>query len=346
MMWENIFKHRQILAATFFSVVIVVGAYFLARGIQSPSVTQASEESALLHAIATRDSDADGLPDWEESLYGTDPHIADTFKLGMTDGEAVTRGLIVPKAIADIRVATSSAAFLGTNDLPSPAADGSLTATFAQNFFTLFIAAKQTAGGADLSESEMNDVATQALNSLISSVKIASDFKAERDLSISNSTPDAFKAFAKSAETVLMNNTADATTTALKYLKSALEHNDTTAFPHILSIAKAYRDTAAGFAALPVPKELVADDLLLINAMMRLGGIIADFARANEDPLVAILALKQYPTVVQSMGAAFVNIGKAYATNGIVLPVGTPGASFVNLADDTAKEDTASVQKP
>ncbi len=350
MMRGEFFKHWQISAAVLFSVVLVGSAYFLARGIETPPKAQASEETALLKAIASKDSDNDGLPDWEEALYGTDPHNPDTFKLGMTDGEAVARGLIVPKAIADVAVATSSSkGIIVDPSLPPAPAEGTLTATFAQTFFTLFIAAKQAAGGADLSESQMNDVATKSLNSIAATATITPDYKSAKDLSISNSSTlkeFAFKEFAVNAEAILMNNTADATTTALKYLKSFLEENDTTAIPHILSIAKAYRDTAIGFAALPVPKELETDDLLLMNSMMRLGEIISDLARANDDPLVAILALKQYPNVVYSMGAAFMNIGKIYAANGIVLPAGTPGASFVSFAADTAKEEAASAKKP
>lgn len=337
----ELYKHWQIGVAILLSVVIVVGAYVLARGVKSPETAKASEESALLQAIATRDLDNDNLPDWEESLYGTDPRIGDTFKLGMTDGEAVARGLIVPKAIADIRVATTSpdGSRIVDLSLPPVAAEGTLTSLFAQNFFTLFIAAKQAAGGADLTESQMNDVSAQALATLSASVKATPDFKDLRNLSISNSKPEAFALFAQSAETVLINNTADATTTALKYLKSMLMNNDTTAIPHILSIAKVYRDTAAGIAILPVPQEVATDDLLLVNSMMRLGEIIADFAKANDDPLLAILALQQYSEVVHSMGIAFQNIGNVYATNGIILPSGTLGASFVSFATDTAKKE-------
>ena len=91
-----------------FSTVLVVGVYMFARSVESPSLAQASTEAALLQAIAAKDSDGDGLSDWEEQLYGTSPTTTDTFKLGMTDGEAVARGLVVPKAIADIPIATSS----------------------------------------------------------------------------------------------------------------------------------------------------------------------------------------------------------------------------------------------
>ena len=128
-----------------FSVALVGGAYFLARGFESPRAAEASTETELLKAIATKDSDKDGLPDWEESLYGTDPRLTDTFKLGMTDGEAVAKGLIVPKAIADIAVTPSSPASLDADGLPPPPAEGTLTAAFAKSFFTLFIAAKQKA---------------------------------------------------------------------------------------------------------------------------------------------------------------------------------------------------------
>src|SRR5207244_2422620 len=69
------------------ALVLVAGAYILARGFEAPAAARASTETALLQAIATKDSDGDGLPDWEEALYGTDPHVVDTRNLGMTDGE-------------------------------------------------------------------------------------------------------------------------------------------------------------------------------------------------------------------------------------------------------------------
>jgi len=344
MMRGEIFKHWNILAATLFSAVLVIGSYVFAHGIESPRVAEASTETALLKAIASKDSDSDGLPDWEESLYGTDPHIADTFHLGMTDGEAVTRGLIVPKAIADISVATSSAASLDTDGLPTAPAEGTLTATFAQSFFTLFIGARQANGGADLSESQMSDVANQAMNTLISSVKPAPDFKRMSDISLVQSSPSAFKTFAAEVEAVLLKNTTDATTTDLNYFKNAVVGDDMSAYEHISSIAKGYRSTAAGLAVLHVPQELAADDLLLINTLKRLSEIDDDFTKVNSDPLVAILALQQYQTVVTALGRAFSNIGDIYAANNIYLARGVPGALFVNMRSDIESEQKASVK--
>ncbi len=343
-MKERILEHWRVLAAALFSTVLIVGVFLIARGVESPSHAQASTESALLQSIATKDSDGDGLPDWEEALYGTDPKVTDTSHLGMTDGEAVARGLIVPLAIADMPLATSSSAS-GADGLPAAPTEGTLTAAFAKTFFSLFVAAKKASGGADLSESEMNDVANKALESLSSVMAIAPDFKSAKDLTVSGSGSDALKAFAVSAEAVLMKRTSNATKSEMLYLKDAIEKNDATAIPFISSIAKSYRESAIGLAVLPVPKELAADDLALVNAMMRMSQIATDFAKVNDDPLATMLALKQYPEAVLALGNAFIRIGTIYRTAGITLPAGTPGAVFVNLISNIAAEQAAA-KKP
>lgn len=339
------FKNKNIIIAVVFSTALVVGAYLFARGIEAPQVAQASTETALLQAIATKDTSGDGLPDWQKSLYGIpiNATTTDYFHLGMTDGEAVAKGLIVPKAVTDVSTATPSpdGGTIVDPSLPPAPADGTLTAQFAQNFFTLFLSAKQANGGADLSESQMNDVANQSIQRLTSTVKAAPDYKAIADLTISESGADAMRSFAANAEAVLLKNTNDATTTDINYLKSALIDGDTSAYGHILSIASGLRDSAAGLAVLSVPKELAQADLLLINILMRLSQIDVDFTKAGTDPLVAILALQQYQTVTTALGKAFIDIGDIYTKANVSLPPGAPGARFVNMTANIQSKQAA-----
>lgn len=330
----------RIIFAAFFSVALIVGTYLLTRSIKAPAIAQASEEAALLQAIATKDSDGDGLADWEEALYGTSPSATDSFNLGMTDGAAVAKGLIVPKAISDIPSPVASADTVASIDpsLPPPPSEGTLTAAFAKNFFTLYLAAKQAKDDGDLSETDMAEVANQALSSLSSAITVAPNFKAVQDLTVSGSGADALKQFAIDAEVIALKNSANATTSELTYLMNAVKNNDASALTNIASIARAYREGAAGIAALPVPQELAADVLLLVNAMMRLSEIISDFARVNDDPLATMLALQQYPQAVISLGTAFIHIGRVYTSAGLSLSAGSPGASFVNIIADAATE--------
>lgn len=337
----RIFEHWRTLVATLFSVVLIVGMYIFARSGGVVPIAQASVESALLQAIATKDSDDDGLPDWEEALYGTDSHVSDTFRLGMTDGEAVARGLIVPKAIADIPTSVSTADPSDSEDTPE---ENTLTVAFAKSFFSLYLVAKQANGG-DLSEQEMQKVASDALQSLASSIKPAPDFKSEKDLTISGSGTEALKTFAISAEAVLLKRSSNASKNETLYLQDAVEKNDTTALSFIATIAKSYRESAIGLSMLPIPSELKEVNLVLINTLMRMSNITDDFTRVNEDPLTTILAVQQYPQIAIMLGKAFVQIGQIYTDAGIEIPAGTPGASFVNMIKDIVAAKQAD-QKP
>ena len=345
---RKVLEHWRILAAALFSAALVYGAYALARDAGAPAMAEASSETALLQALAARDSTGDGLPDWQKALYGIplNATTTDYFHLGMTDGEAVAKGLIVPKAIADVPTATSSpvGGSIGDPSLPAASASGTLTAAFAQDFFSLYLARKQAGGNAPLSKSDLQDIANQALASLASSVAVAPDFKSKDDLMISGSGPEAMRAFATNAEAVLVKNTNDATMTDIDYLKGALTDNDTSAFAHIASIAKSYRGGAAGLAVLPVPRELAASDLALMNALMRLSEIDNDFTRAYSDPVVTMIALHQYADAVAALDKAFSDIGVLYKAAGVTLVPGAPGAAFVNMSADSAASPAAATK--
>ena len=333
-MGQNTSLNWRIIGATLFSLVLVVGAFLLARGIGSPPLAEASVETALLEAIATRDSNGDGLPDWQGALYGIplDSPTTDYFNLGMTNGEAVARGLIVPKAVADIAVATSSdQSVIVDPSLPSTSPEGTLTDTFAKNFFALYVSAKQANGGVQLSQTQIDTLAGQALGSLASMVIIAPDYKSAGDLTVSDSGADALKAFAASAEAIIQKNrnATDATKNEILYLQDVVQDGDTSALSSLVAVAKRYRDTAVGLAALPIPTELSAHTLALINQIMRSSGIASDFARVNTDPLAAMFALEQYVLVSQAANETLATIGEVYAAAGVTLPVGSPGALFL-----------------
>ncbi|MGD0328395.1 MAG: hypothetical protein ABSB00_01635 [Minisyncoccia bacterium] len=322
----RILEHWRVPIAVFFSAALIVGAYVLARGVGSPSIAQASTETALLQAIATRDSNGDGLPDWEKVLYGIpiNATTTDYFHLGMTDGEAVAKGLVVPKAVADVPVATSTAAV----NVP---AEGTLTDTFAKNFFTLYITAKEANGGDDLTDDQVNALADQAMNQFLQTVTSPPDFKTITDLNVSGTGPDALRAFAIAAEGVFKKNMGSATTSELQSLQDAVLNNDATALSQLAAASQIYQNYAVGLAALPVPQDLAADDLALINAMMLRSEADDNLAHVNTDPLTAIVALQQFSQTESSFWNAFADIGAIYASAGVVLPNGTPGSSLVNV---------------
>ena len=340
----GILKNWRMLGAVLFATVIIGGAFVLARGAATPPTAQASAESALLAAIASRDSDSDGLADWEEALYGTDPHDSDTRELGMTDGEAVAQGLIIPKAIADVPGVDGSGGTVVDPDLPPAPDENTLTAAFAKNVFTLYLDRLQANGG-QLADQDLADIANQALAELGGSITAAPPFKSARDLIVSGEGSEAMKAYAAAVERVMLANTSDASKSELAYLKDAVENNDTAALAHISSLAKAYRMSAAGIAVLPVPSELAAAHLALVNSLARTSEATNDFALFDADPLTTVLALKQYPGDILALVDALESIANAFNAVDITLAPGEPGASIVNLVADVAAEQAAVTAK-
>ena len=321
----------------------MAGAYFLARGSLAPQVAQASTESALLQAIATRDSTGDGLPDWEKTLYGI-PLTATTtdyFHLGMTDGEAVAKGLIVPKALADVPVATSTQSASTVAGGPAAAASGSLTDVFAKNFFTLYLSAKEGNNGTALSQDQLSSIATQAFQMLAGSVAPAPDFKQASDLTVSGSGSDALTQYADNAAGIFEKFNAHLPKSELEYLQGSVMSGDTSASAQLTTIAQSYEETAAGLSALPVPQEAATADLALVNATARLGSITEDFSHVDTDPLSAMLALQQYPSAVQGLAAAFQSLAVVYQSAHVTLDQSHPGAALLTVLQSIATTSTA-----
>ncbi len=334
----KILEHWRISIAVVFSVVLIIGAYIFARGIGSPQAAQASTETALLQAISTKDSTGDGLPDWEKLLYGIplDAATTDYFNLGMTDGEAVARGLIVPKAIADVQVATSSSETMSTDgSAPPAAAEGSITDIFAKNFFTLYVDAKAANNGADLSQDQISAIEQQLVNELSSGISPTPDFKSKSDIKVAGAGADALRAYAEQAEDVLRVQSVQLPKSEFQYLQDVVQNNDYSALDNLNKIATAYRTTATGLAVLTVPQELADTHLALINTIARIGDESSDFARVKTDPIATMFAIKQYSNSVNTLAQVFKDIASIYASEQVTMTKGTPGAWFVNVISNT-----------
>jgi hypothetical protein len=325
----------RIPIAVLFSLCLVGASYVLARAVSSPPSAEASPETALLQTVAQMDSDKDGLPDWEETLYGTDPQVADTRNLGMADGDAVRSGLIVPKAISDIEIAaatipTNSKIDYEAEDLPIPT-PGTLTDSFAKQFLNRYVTAKAKNNGNDLTVTQINALADAMIAELTNAVSRAADYRNRWGMNVSGAGPDAIRSYAAAAEAVTKHNPSGAQKSDTQYFSDVIERRDVSAAGQLQALSKSYRNIAVGLAALATPEELVTPSLGIVNGVMRLSTIYGDIARASDDPFTALLALEQYYATQRAVTRSFKELASVYAAENVVLQKGTPGAEYVNL---------------
>jgi hypothetical protein len=127
-------SHKNLfLSAAFALLILAIGLVVNKRSEQEPVVapqnlSKQTTEISTTTSMTDRDSDVDGLPDWEEHLYGSDPLKFDSDGDGTPDGQEVKEGRSPAKAstakagependmitlIQDPHFATSSTDILG-----------------------------------------------------------------------------------------------------------------------------------------------------------------------------------------------------------------------------------------
>jgi len=324
----------SITIALLFAVIVIAGAWFLSKPGGS-SVAEAESTAALLKAYAVQDTDGDGLPDWEESLYGTDPTKADTDGDGVNDADAVKRGLVklsvAAQAPSDATGTDLAATIPGT-----AAASSTLTDQFSRIFFNNYI---QSRGDTEPTDDEMQTFVQNAIASLEQNQQ-RPDVYTTSDIKVAGQGADALTAYAAAVETAFSTNSPRLPYSELTYFTDASQKGDASAAANIGLISKGYADTAAAITKIPVPSEAAAADLGLVNAMARLSETIADLGSVQSDPIRAMLGLEEYNTDGPAFAGALTAVGQVFSTAGVSIPEGAPGSAILNIFTTAATAST------
>lgn len=321
----------RIAAASLLAVLMVIGTYLSTGpnpffGVTRIVDAQSSEE--LLREYAAKDSDTDGLPDWQEALYGTDPLNPQSFKAGVNDGEAVAQGLIEPKVIVrEEKEATDIDSIPGTIAAPS-----SLTDRFSQTLLKQYLANR---GETPPTSAEIVAFVEAGIAELSAGNTSSAKFSTNDVRVASDSGNAALSAYAARAETIFAANTVSADRNELSYFADALK-DDAAALAKIKAISGAYRDIANALIATPVPAEARQAHLSIANALMHMSETSADMATLKEDPLRALMGIGLYDKYASELVAAFTNLHGVFTAQQVSIPEGSVGHYYIKSASDAA----------
>lgn len=327
----------RIAAASLLAVLMVGGTYLSTGpnpffGMTRIVGAQSSEE--LLREYAAKDSDTDGLPDWQEALYGTDPLNPESFQAGIKDGEAVAQGLIEPKVVVrPENEPTDPDSIPGTVALPN-----SLTDRFARKFFSQYLLNR---GENPPSQQEVATFVQDGIADLVAGAE-PEVFFSTADVKISSDVTGgaALTAYAARAETALASENIRPAKNELFYFSDAVKGQDS-AITRIQEISDAYTASAKALMATSVPQEASRAHLAIGNALMNMGSVTKDMSTLREDPLRALMGIGSYERRANELVAALAGMHGVLAARGVAIPAGTTGAEFLLVAQearDTAAE--------
>ena len=259
-------SHKNLLISALIAVLILAIGLFVnkKRNVEVALAPQNLPSQVAFAAASTtitdRDSDVDGLPDWEEHLYGSDPLKFDTDGDGDPDGQEVRAGRSPAKAntakkdappndlltlIQDPHFATSATDILGIK----------------KEFFAKFLAQQATEIRQTTYKGLLRsfDVRTIAVNNQIVDLNITSD-----------NSPLALHEYGNAFGVLIQKYTKRSHRTEQEILKDALRSSSTPILKELQLPAIDYKNFSADLKNLKTPSSAANFHLEIVNGYERM----------------------------------------------------------------------------
>lgn len=259
--------------------------------------------SQLASANAQIDTDGDGLSDWEETIYGTDPKISDTDGDGYLDGEEILSSHDPLKKGPDDLLANKS-------DKDKEGDTRTTTAKFSKLTIENYLKTFKDISPADLSPDQVKTALMQSFNGDSSSQEFNEIIKSElyyfippnldKDIKISNDNSkknlDKYRTdFANALNNIFKNNPqGDFTQT----IQESMKKNN---FANLDKFNNYHKASYESIINVSVPSSLAAahkDYAARLYKLWKIGEAVKSY---EQDPAKTLLALNELSNFVQML---------------------------------------------
>lgn len=313
-------RNARIIAAVVIAAAMIGVSFWLTSA--KPRLASALSTDELLRAYVEQDTDQDGLPDWQEEVYGTDPANPSSVEAGMTDAEAVARGYVDPAFLSE-----PAPEPITDKDIPVPTpADTSLTAQFSHQFIEEYFAA---GGGKNVSEEEQAKIIENLIATFSREAEARLDSAYTRVSLQVRADADAMT-YAGALEAMLQSSLPTENSDMPGLANALIERGDAKAGNRLLELARVYGSLATKLLALPVPSELADEHLMLVRAYDRVSKAGSVLSRYEEDPVSALGALSVFVPARDDIISATKGIAESILAEGEP-ETGEPGALLVEF---------------
>ncbi|MEK7575908.1 MAG: hypothetical protein AAB491_02370, partial [Patescibacteria group bacterium] len=302
---EKLLNKKFILV--FLSILLVVGGLILIYRLKGDNVDNSNdnaikyqkegsnETEILLKNSSYKDTDNDGLKDWEEVLWKTNPDNPDTDGDGVIDGDEIKQNrnptVAGPNDSLDLK--------LPSGKISAGKENNNLIQEEMSRSFYEYIKLKEEAGGGKLSESTQEELTNNFLD--IFEEEIIDKYK-ESDVKISNDdTKEAIKKYGNElGSTVdkyrIQENEIEIFQRIIQEMKEENTPNDQRAntLSKLGSIADLYSSAAKDMLKISIPASFKKEHLDLMNNFENLAVSLKDMQMAYDDPIVTLRGLYNY----------------------------------------------------
>jgi hypothetical protein len=320
----NLVQHRNLFISALVALAILgIGLWTNSKAHPDQVIAPQTLPSDVSYiatstSITDRDSDADGLPDWEEHLYGSDPYKFDTDGDGTPDGEEVREGRDPTKPntakpgdppndmlalIQDPHFATSATDILGIK----------------KEFFAKFLAEqadgiRQSTYADLLKKFDAKKVTPQ--NQMV-------------DLNISSDNgPVALHDYGNQFGVIIERYTKRVHPTEQEIVTDALRASSSAKLRELQLPAIDYKNFANDLKALKTPSAMAESQLKIVNGYERMSLGLMSMQSLFDDPIVGAGGYEAYTKGKADVTEGYANVVVGFAKENIVFRGDEPGAPF------------------
>ncbi len=320
---------KKIIIIVVTSICVIVGI-FIALHYKSTDTYSANPTQQLLAEAliknSDKDSDSDGLKDWEEALWHTDPHNPDTDGDGTSDGDEVKQGRNPLVAGPHDKVTIDTTIKISGTDANTNIAETE-TDTMARDLFTQYMELKKA--GTPIDEKTQTILITNLLQnkSLQNTHKTytSSDIK-----NITTNTATAMRNYGNRLGRILVADSPKASQNEIVIIEKALTSGNQSDIQQLNPIINGYNTIITNLISVTVPKNALTLHIHLINDISRVRDDIQDMSTTFNDPVKALLSMNDYRQSVSSLVSDLTQIKTYFSNNQITFTQSEYGYALVH----------------
>lgn len=282
------------------------------------------------NTVAETDSDSDGLPDWKETLWKTDPKNSDTDGDGMSDGEEIKNNRNPNKSFPDDQLTEEEIKSLNNpSNYVSPFDRVSKTDEFTKKFLTQYLLQKS------LSEGNLDDVAKDVLiKSVLGETSTEMPFRtfSATDIKILATDDTAsIKQYGNDIGTIVKRNDSGIKMSEiLLSLKGFTETKDKSGLEKLKTVIEKNTQIINESIKISVPKSAVNIHVDFLNGMSRLTEMILGMYKSVDDPLSGLVAIGNYRETATELKSVDERISAYFNKKGVIYKPSEDGYLFAN----------------
>ncbi len=301
-------------------------SHYEGKGILSVEDLSKRAQTTTFNQITKRDSDKDGLKDWEEGLWGTDLNNPDTDGDGTSDGDEVDVGrnpkLAGPgdKLDDSIVSAKKENTFDEYNELTT-------TEKFARDFFGNYLS-KRTSD-APLSDEEKSDLIYSVEQNISYSTIQVKQYTVSDLLILEDISETALKNYGNMFGEIIIKYPFK-TGNELDIFNRSIETNDLEEIKKLDFVIDNYKNILKDILAISAPSDAVGEHLAAVQSIASIIVSIENMRVIHDDPIQAIIGLGGYEQDILSLTNAFQDIQFYFTKKGIIFDENEAGFVLVN----------------